>query len=115
MVGGKMSPMKKTFRDAFVAELDRTGMTMVRLSELSGVSEEQLKKIKQGKTLRTNVDDAVKIASAFGYTVNEFLGDEMATIRNAVVEEYNRLSPEERLFLQAAAKGRAALGREASD
>lgn len=115
MVGDKMPLMKKTFRDAFLEALDKPGWTMVRVSALSGVSVEQLKKLKQGKTLSTNVDDAVKIANAFGFTIDEFLEDQTATIRAAVVEEYNRLSESERQFLKAAAKGRDALGHEATD
>lgn len=107
--------MTKKFREAFLDALDQSKWTMVRVSELSGVSEEQLKKLKQGKSQRTNVDDAVRVANAFGVTLDEFLDDQTATIRSEIVDLYNQLSPEERKILQDAARGRSAPAREASE
>jgi len=107
--------MTKTFREALLEALEQPGWTMVRVAKISGVSLEQVKKIKQGKTRATNVDDAVRIANAFGVTLDEFVGDQTATIRSAVVDEYNRLSDAERSFLRAAAKGRDVPGHEAAD
>lgn len=107
--------MTKTFREAFLEALSQPGWTMVRVAQISGVSLEQIKKIKQGATKATNVDDAVKIANAFGVTFDEFVGDQTATVRSAVVDEYSRLTDSERRFLKAAAKGRDVLDPEATE
>lgn len=61
-----------TFRDALVYALESTSRSMRSIAQLSGVSYEQLKNLKQGKAQTTNVDDARKVAEAFGVTLDEF-------------------------------------------
>lgn len=100
--------MVRRFRDAFIEALDATGMTIKRVAEVSGVSEEQLKKVKQGKSLSTNVDDAVRVANAFGFTLDEFLQDDSAGFRSEAADLWRSLSQAERDILLAAARGRAA-------
>lgn len=107
--------MTKTFREAFIEALDRTGWSIRKVAGISGVSEEQLKKVNQGKSRSTNVDDAVKVANAFGVTLEEFLDDQTIQDRIEIVEQYLQLSPQERDFLQAAARGRRAERREGGE
>ncbi len=99
--------MVKSFRTALLEYAEATGTALKVVAERAGVSYEQLKKIKQREDASTNVDDARRIANAFGLTLDEFLDDETIEARIAVVELYSRLSPQERRILQAAAADRA--------
>ncbi len=106
--------MTKTFREAFIEARERMGWSIERVAELSGVSGEQLKKLHQGATKKTNVDDALKVARAFGQTVNEFVGDTLAADRDETVRLWLQLSEQERNLLQAASRGLRDADREAS-
>ncbi|WP_425310143.1 helix-turn-helix transcriptional regulator [Falsirhodobacter halotolerans] len=101
--------MTRPFRDALIEALDATGWTLKRVAEESGVSEEQLKKVRQGKSRSTNVDDALKVAHVFGVTLDEFLGDDTSAVRSEAAQLWMQLSQEERDILLAAARGRAVL------
>lgn len=106
--------MSKSFRDALLEHLNgQTKPSLKAIAEATGVSYEQLKKVSQGKSQRTNAEDAVRVAAYFGKTLNEFLDDHLAQDRAAIVETYNALSPEERQILRDAAIGRAERGRNA--
>lgn len=105
-VSGDYYPrMTKTFRDALKYWIEKTGKSFAEVARESGVSYEQIKKLSQGKSQSTNVDDAVKIANHFGMTLEEFLEDETVAVRSEIVEIYNSLSEQERRFLLASAKG----------
>jgi len=70
---GDYYPNMKTFREALL-EAVKTGNPSLRAVALaSGVSYEQLKKLKQGKTQNTNIEDARRIAAYFGKTVEDFI------------------------------------------
>lgn len=97
--------MTKTFRDAFIEALKLPGWTIKRVAKLSGVSEEQLKKLNQGKSQSTNVDDALKVAHVFGVTLDEFLQDDTARLRSEAATLWQGLSDAERSILLAAARG----------
>jgi transcriptional regulator with XRE-family HTH domain len=92
--------MVKTFKDAVEYALKETGVSLSAVAEATGVSYEQLKKLRQRPNASTNVDDAKRIANYFGKSLDEFLGDDLAQDRAAVVEAYNRLTPEERVLLR---------------
>ncbi|OJH45168.1 helix-turn-helix transcriptional regulator [Paracoccus sp. SM22M-07] len=99
--------MSRTFREALN---ERTGPGKASLKEVAdkaGVSYEQLKKVRQGKSGSTNVEDALRVAAFFGLTLNEFLADDLAEDRAEIVQTYNALSEEERQILRDAARGRA--------
>lgn len=103
--------MIKPFRDALLEALEARGWKMKYVAEQSGVSYEQLKKLNQGKSLSTNVDDAIKIAHVFGLTLDELVGDTTAEDRTAVTALWLQLSEAERDLLRAAARGRDAQAR----
>ena len=103
--------MAKTFRTALLEQMDAAKTTLKEVAARSGVSYEQLKKVKQREDASTNVDDARKIANAFGLTLDEFLDDRTIEARIEVVELYSRLSPQARRILQAAADTPPAQGR----
>lgn len=105
--------MLRKFRDALIDNLARTGVTVAQLARDTGVSEEQLKKVRQHEGASTNVDDAVKVAHYFGMSLDEFLNDQTVAIRAQVLGLYERLTPEERRLLQGLAQGRSAQGRAA--
>lgn len=71
--GGYSVPTMLTFREAILAASDATGISLRKIAEQSGVSYEQLKKLKQRKTSRTNVEDAAQVAKALGLTIEELL------------------------------------------
>lgn len=60
----------------------------------------------KGECASTNVDDAVKLANALGFTLDEMLKDQTATFRSEAVDLWRSLTPEERDILRAAARGR---------
>lgn len=62
-----------TFRDAIIVATDSMGVSLRKLADRSGVSYEQLKKLKQGKSQSTNVDDAMKVAQALGLTFDQLI------------------------------------------
>lgn len=70
--GGIFTLMHPTFRDALLNAIDATGKSLRSVAVDAGVSYEILKNLSQGKSLRTNVDDARMIARAFGVTLDDF-------------------------------------------
>ena len=69
---GIFPPMERTFKDALEQALTETQRSLMSVATAAGVSYEQLKSLRQGKAQRTNVDDAMKVAAAFGVTLDEF-------------------------------------------
>lgn len=97
--------MVKTFRQAFLEALDKTGITVAEVARRSKVSQEQLNKLRQRDGARTNVDDARRIAAAFGATLDEFLDELAARDRDEIARLLSELDPQERDFLLRAARG----------
>ena len=106
--GGYYSPMTKTFRQALIDALTQTGRPLSEIADKSEVSYEQLKKLRQGRSQSTNVDDAIRVANAFGVSLEEFVDDRTVIARTEIVRIYNELEPQERQYLLASAKGIAA-------
>lgn len=106
-----IDPMTKTFLDALLNALAQRGVSLKAVAEGAGVSYEQLKKVRQRPDASTNVDDALKVANHFGLTLDEFLGDELASDRAAAVSLYSQLTENERRILRAAARDRDAPSR----
>jgi transcriptional regulator with XRE-family HTH domain len=106
--------MRQKFRTALLSALDATGESLSHVAKETGVSYEQLKKLKQRDTGSTNVDDAVLIANHFGMSLDEFIGDDTQAHRNEIVDLYSRLSDGERALLLAAARGFASGDQKAS-
>jgi len=71
---GKFSLMKTSFRDAFFAALDKSGRSLREVAIAADVSYEQLKKFKQGKSEKTNAEDAAALAAVLGYTIESLIG-----------------------------------------
>lgn len=70
--------MDMTFKEALERALGETGKTLRSVAVASGVSYDQLKNLKQGKAQTTNVDDAVKVAKAFGVTVENLMAGNLS-------------------------------------
>lgn len=85
-----IQPMK-TFRDALLDHLAHTGLSVADLSKRSGVSAQQLYKIKQGKSASTNVEDAQRISDAFGKTLDEFMGSPAGEYPHEIAYLYSQL------------------------
>ncbi len=105
--------MTKTFRSALLDALQETGLPLSKVAAGSGVSYDQLKKLRQRPHASTNVDDARAVANFFGVTLDQFLDDSSVSARVELVEFYSRLSDDEIEILIGAARGRGELNREA--
>ncbi|MEQ8258080.1 MAG: S24 family peptidase [Roseovarius confluentis] len=65
--------MSETFRDALDYALKSSGRSLRDVAQRAGVSYEQYKGFLQGKSRSTNVDDALKVAHAFGVSMEDFM------------------------------------------
>lgn len=90
-----------------------SGKSLRQLAGESGVSYEQLKKMLQRDDASTNFDDGVRVAKAFGVSVDEFLGDPSVRLRTELLQLFQQLSPEEQEFLLDVARVRFARNRVA--
>jgi len=100
--------MAETFREAFIQALEKSGMSIARLSELSSVSVEQLKKLKQRETAKTNVEDARKVAHAFGLSLDEFIDSPRLSAQLEIIELCKALPADLQRQLLSFGKGLAA-------
>jgi phage repressor protein C with HTH and peptisase S24 domain len=92
--------MMKTFSEAFQEAVRSTGRSVREVSATSGVSYEQLKKAMQGKTRSMNADDAVRVARAFGVTVEELLAGRFSpTAPTPLIAVAGRVSAGDRVQL----------------
>ncbi|TRD16940.1 hypothetical protein FEV53_13455 [Palleronia caenipelagi] len=96
--------MERTFRNAFLEALSQTGDSLSSVSKGSGVSYEQLKKLKQRDTATTNVEDAIRIARHFGKTIDQFVNGDKADQDVELLSLLHQLQPEELQFLRNAAR-----------
>lgn len=97
-----------TFRDALLAALEERGMSMKTLADGAGVSYEQMKKLKQGKSSSTNVDDAAKIARFLGVPLSDLLAGVTSPDDAELADVLQQLKPEDRRFLLNAARAQLA-------
>ena len=95
--------MAKSFRDAFLEALTISGWKVPEVARRSGVSQDQLNKLKQRDGAKTNVDDAKAVANAFGYSLDEFLEDEFSQDRDRAAAIWRQLSERERHLIRTAA------------
>jgi phage repressor protein C with HTH and peptisase S24 domain len=76
--------METTFKAALESAMKISGRSLRSIAIAAGVSYEQLKSLNQGKSQKTNVDDAMKVAAAFNVSLEDFyegnLGRRRATI-----------------------------------
>ncbi|ETD89820.1 S24 family peptidase [Rhodobacter capsulatus] len=78
--------MENSFKTALDHALKATNRSLRSVATQSGVSYEQLKALMQGKAQKTNFDDGVKVVSAFGVSVEQFLGGGISSDPAADVE-----------------------------
>jgi transcriptional regulator with XRE-family HTH domain len=104
--------MAKTFREALLETVERTGKSLKAIADGANVSYEQLKKVSQREGASTNVDDARRVANFLGITLDEFLEDHTAQDRVDAAKLYSQLTPAEREILQATARGLRVRDRE---
>ncbi len=71
-LGGTFPHMETTFKQALERAIKETGRSLRSVAIAANVSYEQLKSLQQGKAQKTNVDDAMKVADAFGVTLDDF-------------------------------------------
>ncbi len=93
--------MQKTFSEAFNEHLEKTGARVTDIANKSGVKKDSLYALKRGTTRNMGVDDAIRVAAAFGETVEEFMGLSPAQVRDQLAEQIARLTPQEQAILEA--------------
>lgn len=82
----------RTFREALEIALSQPGAPSLRSVAMgSGVSYDQLLKIRKRPTARTNAEDAVRVAQFFGQDLNEFLEAPASTQAHPTMEKFSRL------------------------
>ena len=105
---GYFSRTMDTFRDALVHVVDTKIKSLRSIAAEAGVSYEQLKKVKQGKTQNTNIEDARRDAGVFGQAVEEFILSPAGSTRDDLNAVLQLLAPQEREILLYAAKAQIA-------
>ncbi|MDA1326259.1 MAG: phage repressor protein [Proteobacteria bacterium] len=76
--------MEKTFRDALEHALEKTGKSLRSVAIEAGVSYDQLKSLRQGKSQKTNVDDAMKVARAFRVSLEDFYNGDLTAVTPSI-------------------------------
>ena len=94
----------RNFRESLLEKLVETGTSLRQVAEGTGVSYEQLKKLKQVETRKMNVDDAIKVARYFDLTLEELIAGQPASAQYQIMVVLQSLSAESREFLMNAAK-----------
>ena len=97
--------MSMNFRDALLRAIESHEVSLRSVATGSGVSYEQLKKLKQRPDASTNIDDAVRIAGYFGQTLDQFLQEPDGSAPHHVTEIYTKLSERDRQRLLFFARG----------
>lgn len=95
--------MKTRFRESLIEHMARTGTTAAGLARATGVSKAQIDKLVQRKVEVTNVADAIRIATYFNMSVEEFSGLSVNGQRIAALAE--KLHPDEISLLEAQIEG----------
>jgi len=72
--------MQKSFKQALGEALSVSGRSLLSVAEEANVSYDQLKSLMQGKSKTTNVDDGVKVAAAFGVSVEDFFAGRLNAV-----------------------------------
>lgn len=93
--------MQKTFSEAFIEHLEKTGARVTEIANKSGVKKDSLYALKRGTTRNMGVDDAIRVAGAFDETVEQFMGLSPAQVRDQLTEQIARLTPQEQAILEA--------------
>jgi transcriptional regulator with XRE-family HTH domain len=96
---------KLRFREAFIAHLDAAGFNTRQVADATGVSRDQMEKLRQRKVASTNVHDALRIARFFGKTVEEFIGDIPEVENSDILTLIARLTPTEQEIVRAQLEG----------
>lgn len=77
--------MEDTFKSALDHALSVTGRSLRSIAIEAGVSYEKLKNLRQGKAQTTGVDDARKVAKAFGVTLDDFFDGRLSEATSVAV------------------------------
>lgn len=93
--------MKQTFADAFRAHLERSDLKVTDVALRSGVNKDALYALKRGTTRNMAVDDAIRVAKAFGMSVEVFMGLQPAPVRSHLATQVDQLSDREAQVLAA--------------
>ena len=64
--------MAVTFRESLDAAIKQTGLSVAEIARRSGITYDKLRNLRQAKSQSTNVDDAVRVAHAFGVSLEDF-------------------------------------------
>lgn len=76
--------MEITFKEALDYALSASNRSLLGIAKAAGVSYDKLKNLRQGKAQTTGVDDAKKVAAAFGVTLDDFFAGRIGGDANAV-------------------------------
>jgi len=98
--------MKKASFPDYLSALQRhmaaKSDTPTDLANRAGVSRDALYKVLQGKTKTPSLEFIIRIAKAYGQTVEGFMGLSPAQIHGGLIDEVALLDPQSRSTLEAA-------------
>lgn len=95
------NPEFPTFLQALEKHMEASGDDVTTLAKRANVSRDALYKVVYRKTKTPSLEIIVKVAAAFGETVEEFMGLTPVQIRDDLLDEISRLTPSERAVLRA--------------
>lgn len=96
--------MEKSFSEALIMHIETSGRSVSEIAAAAGVNRDALYKVRSGKTKNMAVDDAVKVAAAFGKTIEEFMGLNEARVKSELQQQLDLLTDQERALLLGSIK-----------
>lgn len=94
----KLSAVAENFRDRFLLEFERSGLTKAELSRRSGVNYHTIDSIIKGKSLKPSADVARDLAVALG------MGTNTTPLTDRLLSAFNRLDASQRELVVALAE-----------
>ena len=107
--------MEKTFSQAFAEHIRSSGLSVAQVAEMTKLKADALYKLNKGTNRNMNVNDAIKVASVFGETIEEFMGVSERQTKSELLVMIERLSDRERELLLASIKAIVSDAERGSD
>ncbi len=100
----RKSEIMPSFQQALTRHIEEANEDVTTLAKRADVSRDALYKVIYGKTKSPNLEIIIRVARAYGKTVEEFMGIAPARVQDDLIDEISRLAPSERAVLQASLK-----------
>jgi len=95
----------KSFVDILSERVEAEKINISDLSRITGVPKDKVYKLVKKKNLSTSVESAMQIASYFGQTLDEFMGDHRSGEELEIIHLVSQLTEADRQLLLGFGKG----------